>query len=224
MELLHTIYEPAGDGPHPTILTLHGWGANAMDLLGLAPHLVGGRFLVICPQGPVQTPIGPGMVGYGWYRIVPGSGQPPDMKAIAKARQQLQDFLQAAEARYHIDRDKLLVLGFSQGGVMAYSMALSQPGRFAALIALSTWLPAEFLEQVDNRAALQQLPTLVQHGSRDDMVQVDRARRSVELLREQRVPLRYREYDMGHEINSQSLTDLVQWLQDNVLSPGLTRR
>jgi predicted esterase len=43
-------------------------------------------------------------------------------------------------------------------------------------------------------------------------------------LREQRVPLTYREYDMGHEITSQSLTDLVQWLQDHVLSPVLTRR
>ena len=221
MELLHTIYEPAGEGPHPTILTLHGWGANAMDLLGLAPHLAGGRFLVICPQGPVQTPIGPGMVGYGWYPIVPGSGQPPDMDAMLAARQQLRDFLQAAEARYPIDRNKLLVLGFSQGGVMAYTLGLSEPGRFAALIALSTWLPTEMLEHVDDPAALQQLPTLIQHGSRDELVEVDRARRSVEILRERRVPLTYREYEMGHEINSQSLTDLVHWLQDKVVQPVL---
>ena len=37
MHLLHTAYEPAGDGPHPTIVALHGWGANGMDLLALAP-------------------------------------------------------------------------------------------------------------------------------------------------------------------------------------------
>jgi phospholipase/carboxylesterase len=223
MELLHTIYEPAGEGPHPTILTLHGRGANAMDLLGLAPHLVGGRFLVICPQGPVQTPIGPGMMGYSWYPMVSGAGQPPDMKAILTARQQLRDFVQAAETRYPIDRNKLLVLGFSQGGVMAYALALSEPERFAGLIALSTWLPPEVLERVDNRAALQQLPTLVQHGSRDELVEAPRARRSVELLREQHMPLTYREYEMGHEISSQSLTDLVQWLQDKILSPLLSR-
>ncbi len=106
---------------------------------------------------------------------------------------------------------------------MAYTMALSEPERFAALIALSTWLPTEILENVEDRAALQQLPTLIQHGSRDEMIEADRARRSVELLREQRVPLTYREYEMGHEINSQSLTDLVQWLQDKVLSPLLAR-
>ena len=39
IDLLHTVYEPAGDGPHPTVVALHGWGANGMDLLGLAPYL-----------------------------------------------------------------------------------------------------------------------------------------------------------------------------------------
>ena len=52
MDLVHTIYEPPGDGPHPTLLILHGWGANAFDLLGLAPHLAAGRFpLVRVPAG-----------------------------------------------------------------------------------------------------------------------------------------------------------------------------
>ena len=223
MELLHTVYEPAGEGPHPTILTLHGRGANALDLLGLAPHLAGGRFLVICPQGPIETPIGPNMMGYSWYPMSPGGGRAPDVEAILAARQQLRDFLQAAEARYAVDRNKLSVLGFSQGGVMAYSLALSEPQRFAALLALSTWLPPELWEQVEDRDALQRLPTFIQHGSRDEMIEVERARRSVELLREPRTPLTYREYEMGHEINGQSLRDLTQWLQDNVLSPVLSR-
>jgi len=155
--------------------------------------------------------------------MTPGAGRSPDVEAILAARQQLRDFLQAAEARYHIDRNKLLVLGFSQGGVMAYSLALSEPQRFAALIALSTWLPPELWERVEDRDALQRLPMLIQHGSRDEMVEVERARRSVELLREPRTPLTYREYEMGHEINGPSLGDLAQWLQDNVLSPVLSR-
>ncbi|HEX2385639.1 MAG TPA: hypothetical protein VHL99_03700, partial [Candidatus Binatia bacterium] len=69
MQLAHTIFEPAGDGPHPTILALHGWGASAQDLLGLAPHLAGGRLLVICPQGPLEVPLGPQSIGYGWFPL-----------------------------------------------------------------------------------------------------------------------------------------------------------
>ena len=217
MQLLHAVFEPPGDGPHPTILTLHGWGANALDLLGLAPHLCDGRFLVLCPQGPVQTPIAPGMTGYGWYPSTRGA--PPNMPNILSAREQLLAFLDAALTRYPIDPQKLLVLGFSQGGVMAYSLALIQAERFAALVALSTWLPPELLDALPAAEACQQLPTLLQHGTRDEAIAVDRARTSVETLRQLQVPLTYREYDMGHEINSQSLMELSTWLQEKVLSP-----
>src|SRR5678816_4945406 len=77
MELIHTLYQPPGPGPFPTLLTLHGRGAKAFDLLGLAPYLCGGRFMVICPQAPLETPIGPESVGYAWYPM--SMGGPPDI-------------------------------------------------------------------------------------------------------------------------------------------------
>ncbi len=217
MNLIHTIYEPSGEGPHPTILTLHGWGANAFDLLGVAPYISGGRYLVICPQGPLQFPIGPGAVGYGWFPIT--ADGPLDLPAVISAREQLQESLAAALARYPIDRQKLIVLGFSQGGVMAYSLALGEPERFAALVAISSWLPPALLEVLPDSPASEQLPTLIQHGSQDQLVDVGRARQSVETLRNVRIPVTYREYEMGHEINAKSLADLSTWLQEKVLSP-----
>lgn len=51
------------------------------------------------------------------------------------------------------------------------------------------------------------------------LIEVQRARKSVETLRQLHLPLTYREYEMGHEINAQSLTDLSHWLQEKVLSP-----
>jgi phospholipase/carboxylesterase len=57
----------------------------------------------------------------------------------------------------------------------------------------------------------------VQHGSRDEMIEVGRARQSVEALRPLHLAVTYREYEMGHEINAQSLTDLSAWLQEKVL-------
>lgn len=219
MDLIHTLYEPPGDGPHPTLIALHGWGANALDLLGLAPHLCSGRFLVVCPQGAVQTPIGQNAVGYGWF---PSSrGGPPDVEAILSARQQLQEFLEQLPNRYPIDPSKLLLLGFSQGGVMAYCLALSEPDRFAALVALSTWLPPELHTHMPGLANAN-VATLIQHGSSDELVDVERARQTVETLRQQRLPLTYREYDMGHEINSKSLFDLSHWLQDHIFSSIIT--
>jgi phospholipase/carboxylesterase len=217
MELIHTIHEPSGAGPHPTILTLHGRGANALDLLGLAPYICNGKFLMICPQGPLETPIGPGAVGYAWYPM--SMGGPPDVGAILSSRGKLQAFLNECLARYPIDGKKLVLLGFSQGGVMAYSLALSNPERFAGLAVLSSWLPRELVSELAIKETVQSLPTLVQHGSQDQLIEIQRARDSVERLRELRVPLTYREYDMGHEITPRGLADLSAWLEEKVLSP-----
>ncbi|MFQ5851084.1 MAG: alpha/beta hydrolase [Candidatus Binatia bacterium] len=217
MNLIHTIFEPGGEGPHPTILAIHGWGASASDLLALAPHICNGRFMVISPQGPIDTPVGPGAVGYGWFPI--SMDGPPDVPAILSARAQLRVFLDASLARYPIDRDKLIALGFSQGGAMAYSLALDEPERFAALVSISSRLSSDLLSNLPYAASARCLPTLVQHGSRDQLIKVDCARETVETLRNLRIPVTYREYDIGHEISPRSLADLSSWLEEKVLSP-----
>jgi len=71
MNLIHTIFEPEGAG-RPDTAHASWLGANALDLLGLAPYLCGGKFLVLCPQGPLQVPLGGAGVGYGWFPITMG--------------------------------------------------------------------------------------------------------------------------------------------------------
>lgn len=218
MDLAHTLYEPDGDGPHPTIIALHGWGASAFDLLGLAPYLGGGRFQVICPQGPLEVPLGAtGAVGFGWFPL--SAVQPAVEGPIEAAAARLERFLDAALARYAVDPRKLVLLGFSQGGVLAYRIALAAPRRFAGLAALSSWLPPQMLSSLPAVEGRDELPTLVQHGTADEIIAVARAQQSFEALRTLRVPAVYREYDMGHEINAASLTDLSRWLDDKVRSP-----
>jgi len=217
VDLAHTHYEPPGAGPHPTILALHGWGASAFDLISLAPHLAQGRFQMLCPQGSVTVPLG-ALTGYGWFPLS-SVGQITEAGSIDRAAEALRGFLAQAHARYAIDPRKLVVIGFSQGGVLAYLLALSDATRFAGLAALSSWLPPTLLAALPVSDELRQLPTLVQHGSEDEIIAVARARRSVEALRERGVPLTYREYTMGHEIGAQSLADLSTWLEEKVLSP-----
>ena len=219
MQLIHTLYEPAGEGPHPAIFAFHGWGASALDLLGLAPYIAEGRCMVLCPQGPIEVPIGPTR-GFGWYQIRMGSA--PDSSEIEKAAATAEQFIDSALERYPINRRKLIVLGFSQGGSIAYRLAMTNPSRYAALVGLSTWFAPELKDLVKDRDSLQQLPTLVEHGRADDMIEIGRARTSVEHLRELRVPLTYREYDCGHEITADGLEDLNRFLQEKVLQPILS--
>jgi phospholipase/carboxylesterase len=218
LDLAHTLYEPAGDGPHPTIIALHGWGASAFDLMGLAPYLGGGQFQVICPQGPLDVPLGTtGAVGFGWFPL--SAVQSAIEGPIEDAAARVERFIDAAVTRYAVDPRKLVLLGFSQGGVLAYRLALAAPRRFAGLAALSSWLPPQMLAQIPEADGRDELPTLVQHGSADEVIAVARAQQSIEALRALRVPVIYREYEMGHEINAESLADLTQWLDDKVRSP-----
>jgi len=219
MNLVHGAFEPAGAGPHPTIVAMHGWGSNALDLMGLAPYVAEGRCLMLCPQGPVEVAIG-AVNGYGWYELRPGAQ--PDMEAMGKAADYLMGFVDAALERYPADRRKLILMGFSQGGVMAYNMAIRHPERFAALVALSTWFPQELAEHAHNRDALAQLPTLVQHGRADDMIDIGKALESIERLRSFKMPLSYREYDCGHEITVDGIRDLSAFLTDKVIQPVIT--
>ena len=214
MNLVHTIYQPPGDGPLPTILTLHGRGANAFDLLGLAPYLCGGQFLIICPQAPLETPIGPEQVGYAWYNASRGGS--PDTDGMLESAKALKIFLDDCLEQYPIDAKRLAVLGFSQGGVMAYSLALTEPQRFAGLAALSTWLPRELTPRLQISPAVQSLATLIQHGTQDPQIEGERARDSVARLRELKVPLAFKEYEMGHEIRPKGLYDLSAWLEQKV--------
>jgi len=142
-----------------------------------------------------------------------------DLRSVVKARELVQNFLNEAIERYPVDSKQLGVVGFSQGGVMAYSLGLGEPERFAGLVALSSWLPRDLLNILPDVPATEHLPVFIQHGKKDQAIDVGRARQSVETLRDLRVPVTYNEYDMGHEINGPSLSDLSTWLEEKILSP-----
>ncbi len=214
MELLHTAHVPRGDGPHPTLLLLHGWGASAHDLLGLAPILHGGQALVLCPQGSLSMEAAPGLPGYGWFPL--GDGREPDPADVSAAVDALWDFLEAACECYAVDPARLVLGGFSQGGFMAFQLALRAPARFAALLAMSTWLPEDLAEAVEKTPAHAALPTLLVHGSDDPAVPVERAHDTRDALEALGMRPEYREYAMGHEIRPEALEDIMAWLDNGV--------
>ena len=215
MSLLYTAHVPAGDGPFPTIIAIHGWGANAHDLLGLAPLLHGGRAIVLCPQGPVAVPFGNGEYGYGWFPL--RTGAPADIAAFQSAAVALRQFVEQSLQRYSIDPKRVVLAGFSQGGVMGYELALREPSRFAGLAALSTWFPPELAEALPKLPEQEGFPVLVIHGTRDNRISVEQARESREALRPYGVNLTYREFDMGHEIRQDALRVVLQWLDGKAL-------
>jgi phospholipase/carboxylesterase len=171
---------------------------------------------VIAPQGPLEVALDPEgrFRGYAWFPLT--LSRPPTPADVAAGIGAARDFLELALKRYPIDPKRLAILGFSQGGMVAYALALGAPKRFRALAALSTWLPDDLNQSL--KADASGLEAWVQHGTRDEIVAVSRGRDSKAKLEARGVPLTYREYEMGHEITGESLGDLASWLDDRLRS------
>jgi len=216
MQLTHSVWHPGLVGTSasdsdllPAVIAIHGHGAHSQDLLGLAPYLAHGRLLMICPEAEFQ--IQPGMPSYTWFNATPDVRRTPE--EFERVVTNTSNFISQAQQRYGADPDRTIVLGFSQGGGFAYRLALGEPTRFAGLAALSTSLPDEAVEHAsDDKAALAALPTIVQHGSADPVVDVDRAQHARDRLGQLGIEPEYHEYDMEHQISAESLTDLTDWV------------
>ena len=221
MELMHTAHVPAGSGPFPTILALHGFGASAHDLLGIAPIvnqvIPGEEVLFLCPQGPMTIEPAPGQRAYAWFPL--SEGAEIEMAALVGARGVLEAFVEDALEMYPIDPERLVVMGFSQGGVMAYDLALGRPERFKALVALSTWLPEIVVNALPENEARAALSTLLVHGTQDPMVNIENGRDSKAKLEALGIAPAWGEYDMGHEINQDALRDLLGWMAQGPFAP-----
>ena len=212
MPLIHAVAHPEGDVPDeglPTLVALHGYGAHGQDLLGLWPFLAAGRMLMLCPQAPIQ--VQPGYFGFSWYDFQGPAGQ-TDPAAIEQAVGLVDEFLDYALEAYPVRRDRVALLGFSQGGGMAYRMAFADPERWVGLAALSTSFPADLVDEPPSEA-VGRLPILIQHGAQDQTATVEGGQASRDTMRQLGLDPDYREYPMGHEVSAASAGDLSAWLQ-----------
>ena len=90
---------------------------------------------------------------------------------------------------------------------------------YAGLVALSSWLPQSLAQTIPKLPEHENWPVFVSHGTEDPMIGIDRARESRDALLPFQVGLTYREYEMGHEIRPESLRDLLDWLENKIVSP-----
>ena len=134
------------------LVLLHGWGADADDLLDLGALLVGPDVSVVALRAPEPHPYGSGRQ---WYGL-----QPIDWDALPAARTALRDRLEALASSVALEQTVLL--GFSQGGAMAIDVGCSLP--LAGVVACSGyphegWTPPAPLP-----------PVLLSHGREDPVV------------------------------------------------------
>ncbi|MBI4535911.1 MAG: alpha/beta fold hydrolase [Ignavibacteriae bacterium] len=205
--LVHRVLPPeqSNAAHHPTLIMLHGRGADEEDLLGLSQYF-DSRLLILSVRAPYPFPYGG---GYTWYDI--GAVGAPELTMFKTSYEKLSAFVSDALAQYPVDTKQVYLLGFSMGTVMSYSMALTQPQLFRAVIANSGYVPEgthlSFLwDQIGH------LDFFIAHGTFDPVIPVQLGRRAKELLESAKARLSYKEYPMAHQISEESLHDMAAWL------------
>ncbi len=204
--LTHRVVMPEGGGagPHPTLILLHGRGADEEDLLGLAPAL-DTRLLLVAPRAPLLFSYG----GYTWYEVAETGV--PEPQGFRESCDRLSQFLDDVLKGYPVDPARLFLFGFSMGTAMAYAMALTRPALFRGVAANSGYIP-ENTHLTYRWTELSGVEFCVTHGTGDPVIPVTAAQRARTLLEAARAVLSYREYEMGHEISEESLADVNAWM------------
>ena len=186
-------------------MLIHGYGADERDLGGLLTYLdPDGSLAAVLPRGQFPVPGSAGFAWYGMFKEDSGEG------SYAEALVELDDLLEEQANTLELARSESIVGGFSQGAGLALGLALqrSDRDRPKAALAMSPALDTAAFDLDADDAP----PVLVQHGTHDPLIPVQRARDLARQLRALGVPTVYREYPMAHEISQQSLADADAWL------------
>lgn len=196
------------------VILLHGLGADGQDLLPLSEELGlpdGVRWLA--PDAPVRpVTANGGMDMRAWFDILGfDASAPVDTRGIAQSVAGVHQMIEQL-CQQGVKAERIFLLGFSQGGVVALHAALSHARRLGGVIGLSTWLPAVDL-LLPLPPVQQSLPVFLAHGQLDGVVPITAALRARDRLAELGVSqVSWHEYAMAHSICCEELEAVSAWL------------
>ncbi len=188
----------------PLVFVLHGRGADANDLADLAPLLDGPNgYRFVLPNAPQPFEAAPGFrFGYTWFH-----GVPAEHDSLVKSRNLLLQFVDQAIQRYPTPPGKVILTGFSQGGVMSLDVGFRTEQKLAGIVVMSGALHEKDFN------ATKKIPILIVHGTEDDMISVSAARRARRVLEQYGIEPEYHEFAMGHFVTPESMAVVADFVR-----------
>jgi phospholipase/carboxylesterase len=217
-DLLSAIEIETGKNPVYSVIWLHGLGADGSDFVPVVPELGLGsppavRF--VFPHAPhIPVTCNGGYVMRAWYDIISleSTSRRIDEAGIVHSRAAIRALI-ARENQRGIPCANIFLAGFSQGGAVAYTTALTHPEPLAGLVALSTYLPSADLVAREAHAANRAIPIFAAHGTDDDVVSPLLGRQARDFLSERGYALEWHEYPMSHAVCMEEIEAIGEWLR-----------
>ena len=209
---LECIALETGANPVGCVVWLHGLGADAHDFEPIIPMLkLAAPLRFVFPNAPMRpVTINNGMEMRAWYDIDPNSplASEADIRAsVASVAEIIGD-----QELVRTEPNRIVLAGFSQGGLIALELGLSHRRRLGGIMGLSTHVHDH--ERLAERIGLANVetPIFMAHGLLDPLIPVTRGATAREALRSLSYAVEWREYSMGHQVCPEEVIDIGNWL------------
>lgn len=195
----------------PAIFLFHGYGSNEEDLFSFANELPE-ELCVISVRAPYPLEL----FGHAWYALNfdASFGKWSDDEQGRISRDKVVHFIDEACDAYQLNEDRITLLGFSQGAVLSYSIALSYPHKIKNLVALSGYIDKNILLDNYQEKDHDHLKIYASHGQLDVVIPPWLAQQAPPILQELNIDHIYEEFPVGHGVSPQNFQSLSKWLED----------
>ena len=206
-----------GDNPQACVIWMHGLGDSGHGFAPIVPELqlpesMPVKFLF--PHAPVRpVSINNNMEMPAWYDIKSlDFNSRADLTGGEESTQQIKQLFDA-QVEAGFAPEKIVLAGFSQGGVIAYHLGLRLPQRIAGILALSTYMCEPSLIAGQASEANRDVPIFVAHGEQDPVVPKILGEMAVKTLEENGYKPQWHTYQMQHNVCMEEIQHVSEWLQ-----------
>ena len=190
------------------LLLIHGWTGDENSMWVFVRNFPS-EYWMIAPRAPYVTE----PTGYSWRPPHSGPRGGPGFEDLRPAAEALISLVDAYAAQNKIDAHQFDVMGFSQGAALTNTLALLYPERIRRAGVLAGFVPVGS-ESVLEKRPLNGKPFFVAHGTLDEMVKVEYARQSIQLLERAGAKVTYCEDEVGHKVSANCLRALERFFSD----------
>lgn len=194
----------------PVIIMLHGYGSDENDLFSFASELPE-EYTIISLKAPI--PMQP--YGNAWYNIHfdNNQGKFSDDEQAINSRDLIANCINEIIEKYNVDAAQITLLGFSQGTILSLAVALSYPEKIKNVIGLSGYVNEDILKEGYADNDFSKLNIYSSHGSVDQVIPVDWARKTQPFLEKLKIKCAYSEFPVGHGVAPQNFYEFKEWLE-----------
>jgi phospholipase/carboxylesterase len=209
LEYIERLPKKLSDAPAPLLILLHGYGSNEMDLYSFAEELPDTMHII-----SLQAPHNLGGQSFAWYSINFDADQNKfsDLDEARVSLEKIETFVEECISSKNINPEKVFVLGFSQGAILSYALSLKTQN-IQHVIALSGYLNEELIPKNMEASTTDYF---ISHGSVDQVIPVEWARKAPAFFKEHNIEHSYKEYPVGHGVHPQNFYDFKAWIEERL--------